>query len=197
MLHHLGRASENEEGAFGKRKLEMRNEVELDAQPPLAQKQSTNDRIKRRSDYGTAMAFDPQGNLLAVGTQQGCVNVYEVTTGSCIAQMRDHTLMIRTVTLLGDGRLLTGCDDGLVTLYDIFCETHADRLLSSQGGSSSQGTTEEALRYLEFLSASQYSSISNGSTLRRQVQYVRSWSAHEGFVTSVRVSRDGRLAATW
>jgi WD40 repeat protein len=68
----------------------------------------------------TALAFSPDGRLLAAGDDQGNVHVWVLATGIRRAPLAGHTGAVRALAFSGDGRTLaSGSDDTTVLLWDV------------------------------------------------------------------------------
>jgi WD40 repeat protein/tRNA A-37 threonylcarbamoyl transferase component Bud32 len=68
----------------------------------------------------TALAFSPDGKLLACGTSKGRVRLLAVPTGERVGLFSAHTRMIQQIAFHRDGELLaTSANDGQVRLWSI------------------------------------------------------------------------------
>lgn len=143
-------------------------------------------------DFGITVAFDPDGDLIATGTQQGSVQIHDFHTKAQIATIKDHSMCIRTLAFTRSRRLLTGCDDGLVTLYDVV----DDEFDVTEGSKSSAGDGQEEICDSQYTTLSSTSTIQGNILTRRRVAYVTNWQAHNGYITSTQISSDGRVAVT-
>lgn len=68
----------------------------------------------------TALAFSPDGTLLAVGSEGDVVNLYTVEDGRSVASLRGHKGVIYALAFSPDGKqIATGGFDGTVRLYNL------------------------------------------------------------------------------
>lgn len=78
--------------------------------------------VRRFSSRGTVVdaAVSPDGELLAVGTGDGVVELFRIRDGALLAEADAHGAMISTVAFAPDGAwLATGSWDATVRLYDV------------------------------------------------------------------------------
>jgi WD40 repeat protein len=72
------------------------------------------------SHIGLALAFSPDGRLLAVGTPRGSVQLWDKNTGKCVASVRGHSSSVRALAFRPDGRVLaSGSSDRTIVLWDV------------------------------------------------------------------------------
>ena len=68
----------------------------------------------------SAVAFSPNGMLLASGSDNGAMKLWDVATRESIATLEGHTDYVRSVAFSPDGALIvSGSDDGTVKLWDV------------------------------------------------------------------------------
>jgi WD40 repeat protein len=67
-----------------------------------------------------SVVFSPDGRLLASGSDEGTVKLWDVETGQEVHTLRGHTGWVTSVAFSPDGRLLaSGSDDQTVKLWDV------------------------------------------------------------------------------
>jgi WD40 repeat protein len=67
-----------------------------------------------------SVAFSPDGNTLATGSEDQTVRVWDVTTGQQKATLKGHTGAVRSVAFSGDGlTLASASDDQMVRLWNL------------------------------------------------------------------------------
>ena len=67
-----------------------------------------------------AVAFSPDGTILATGSHDQTIKLWDAATGRELATLRGHTGNVYTVAFSPDGSLLaSGSLDGTVRLWDM------------------------------------------------------------------------------
>jgi WD40 repeat protein len=68
----------------------------------------------------SSVAFSPDGRLLASGSRDKTIKLWEVASGSLVRTLTGHTDSVFSVAFSPDGRLLaSGSDDNTIRLWDI------------------------------------------------------------------------------
>jgi WD40 repeat protein len=67
----------------------------------------------------TALAFDPQSDLLASGADDGTIHLWKPRTGNSVAALNGASGVVRSIAFSPDGKLVvTGGDDRTVRVWD-------------------------------------------------------------------------------
>ncbi|WP_437563742.1 pentapeptide repeat-containing protein [Sorangium sp. So ce542] len=77
-------------------------------------------RLNGHSDWVTSVAFGPEGDTLASGSDDCTVRLWDVSTGNALCVLRGHSRDVTTVTFSRDGEMLaSGSRDGSVRLWQV------------------------------------------------------------------------------
>ncbi len=72
----------------------------------------------------TSLAFSPKGTLLASGSVERVVKLWDIRTGDCLATMEGHTYPVLSLSFSPDGtKLVSGSGDTSLIIWDV--ENHA------------------------------------------------------------------------
>jgi len=148
------------------------------------------DTLKDHKGSVKAVAFRNDGQLLASGSQDGTVILWNPLTGEKIKTLIEHNDIVYSVAFGSDGLLASASLDGTIILWN------------STRGEKLQDLTHNGVRCITFSPDGQFLAsgaqngevkIWNSNTGEEQVQDILK---HEGDVTSVAFSPDGTLLAS-
>jgi len=139
-----------------------------------------------------AMAFSPDGKILASGHENGGVKFWDIATGNVTRTIDSHSLGLVKMAFSPDGRLLaTGSEDSQIRLFD----TASGKMLRWMSGHSS-----EVLDLAFSGDGSRLASASFDKTVKiwdvASGRELRSIEGHAGPVNAVALSRDGKSVAS-
>ena len=138
------------------------------------------------------VALSEDGRLVASGSLDGTVRLWDTTTGATRYTLQGHTAVVRGVALSGDGRLVASCgDDSTVKLWD----AESGQLLASLQGHSG-GVWGVALSRGGRLVASGGADGIVRLWESGSGQLLAALQGHSGLVITVALSGDGRLLAS-
>jgi len=76
--------------------------------------------LVKHTDWVTALAFSPDGKLLASGDRVGNIYLWDPHTGQIVLPLADHKGSIRALIWRADGKVLATCgEDGLIVWWDV------------------------------------------------------------------------------
>ena len=90
--------------------------------------------IKKHTDWVTALAFSPDGVLLATGDRNGGLYIWEAGTGNEFHNLRAHEKRIASLAWRGDSNVLAaGSEDGNMTWWEMANGTQVKKIASHGG----------------------------------------------------------------
>ncbi len=139
-----------------------------------------------------SVAFSPNGRLLASGSNDRTVRLWEVASGQVVRTLEGHTWLVNSIAFSPDGRLLaSGSHDKTVRLWEV---------ASGQAVRTLEGHTDWVISVAFSLDGRLLASGSADKTVRlwepTSGQAVRTLEGHTDFIKSVAFSPDGRLLAS-
>lgn len=139
-----------------------------------------------------SVAFSPNGQMLAVGSQDKTVRLWDVTQPAELGALIGHTAPVRSVAFSPDGKLLaSGSADYTVRLWNVAQQKEAGIL---------QGHTNQVYSVVFSPDGLLLASGSSDNTMRlwdmAQQKQVAVLTGHNNGVTSVAFSPDGKTLAS-
>jgi RNA polymerase sigma factor (sigma-70 family) len=147
-----------------------------------------------------AVAFSPDGKLLATGGQETTLRLWEVATGQEVSPRDAHPTWVRSVAFSPDGKTLaSGSRDRTVRLWDLGTGRELRRFVARTGGVWCTAFSADG----KWLAAGSGDAVNGTDRPSESVwvwnaatgEQVQSWDAHRGLVRSVAFSPDGTLAS--
>ncbi len=152
------------------------------------------DLLTENTNWVQSIAFNPNGNVLASGGDDGSIRLWDTRTSTHLRTMTDHTSLITNIVFSGDGKMLASASrDNIVRLWDMqtgkirkTLHGHADKIFSLS--LSSDGTT--------LASASQDNTIRLWDTQTGKIRKTHDLE-HSNEIFKMTFSPDGKTLASW
>ena len=132
----------------------------------------------------TAVAFSPDGTMVASGSSDRTVKIWDITTGLTIATLEGHTDKVTSVAFSSDGKTLASGSGLQVRLWDIATKQHIATLVHTH----SVGALDFSPDGTMLASGSWNSSVDAGTIWLWDVstrRYIATLEGHTGRITSV------------
>ena len=76
--------------------------------------------LVKHTDWITAVAFSPDGKLLATGDRIGNIHLWDANSGGVVLPLSEHKGAVRTLAWRSDSQVLASCgEDGLIVWWDV------------------------------------------------------------------------------
>jgi WD40 repeat protein len=141
-----------------------------------------------------AVAFSPDGRILASGGEDRLIRLWDTTTGKELGQFTGHESTVATVTFSPNGKILaSGSWDKTIRFWDVSTRKGLPLIINHPGEVSSIAYSPDG-KTLASGGTSEGGSVylwETGTT-----KEVRRWKAHQGGVWSLAFSPDGKTLAT-
>lgn len=125
----------------------------------------------------TSVCISPDGNLVAAGSLDTIVRIWDVHTGQLIERLKGHRDSVYSVAFTPDGRgLVSGSLDKTLKYWDVqpLLARSRNRNMNKNGGAGASGSGKEGL------------------VTDKTSQCLMNFTGHKDYVLSVAVSHDGQ-----
>lgn len=149
-------------------------------------------RLSGHTAWVVALAFHPDGHVLASGSHDHTVKLWNVLTGQCLKTLHGHASWVSSITFSPDGKLVaSGSNDHTIRLWNHqpgqclkVLQAHTGRVLSICFSPDSQqivsSSEDQTVRVWE---------VESGECLHH-------WEAHVNWTLAMAPSPDGRTLVT-
>ena len=76
--------------------------------------------LKSHTSYVNSVALNGAGNMLASGSYDETIKLWDISTMNCVGTLEGHTSYVTSVAFNGDGMLASGSGDKTINLTHIY-----------------------------------------------------------------------------
>lgn len=148
-------------------------------------------RITRHTDWITAVAFSPDGSMLATGDRSGGIHVWETGSGAIVFSLTEHKQRITDLEWRADGQAVASvADDGNLILWNMKDGWPAANVAAHAGKASSRYTRATGVLACEFRP-------DGGLVTVGRDGFLRSWSTAGAKEHETRVTDPLPISVAW
>ena len=81
---------------------------------------SYKETLEGHEEWALALAFSLDGNILASGSKDSTIKLWDITTGELLNTLETHSDSVRSLAFAADGnKLVSGSEDGTIKIWRV------------------------------------------------------------------------------